>query len=107
MNFSTKAQTLKNLKKIGFNIPKLNIYKVKDFQKDKNKIIKNIQHNFKDKIAIRSSSTKEDVMGKTNAGKYKSFLNIDPTKTEKVITSIKEIIRDYDKDGKNELFSLW
>tara|TARA_Y100001970_G_C14250081_1_gene871176 strand:+ start:58 stop:2367 length:2310 start_codon:yes stop_codon:yes gene_type:complete len=104
MNFSTKAQTLKNLKKIGFNIPKLNIYRVKDFQKNKNKVIKNIQLNFKEKIAIRSSSTKEDVMGKTNAGKYKSFLNVDPTKTEKVKRSIEEIIKDYNKDNKNEFF---
>ena len=83
MNFSTKAQTLKKLKKIGINVPKLNIYKVGDYHKNKNRIIKKIQFDFKNKIAIRSSSSKEDTLGKTNAGKYKSFLNIDPKKKKK------------------------
>ncbi len=104
MNFSTKAQTLKKLKKIGINVPKLNIYKVRDYHKNKNRIIKKIQFDFKNKIAIRSSSSKEDTLGKTNAGKYKSFLNIDPKKKEKIRSSIEEIIKDYNKDSKNEFF---
>ena len=104
MEFFSKAQTLKNLKNIGINVPKLNIYKVSDFQKEKERIVKNIQNNFNGLLAIRSSSAKEDLLKKTNAGKYKSFLNILATDTKKIIESINEIIKDYDIDFKNEFF---
>ena len=104
MHFSSKAQTLKNLSKKGFNVPKLIIYKVKNYIKNKNIIIKNIQSNFKDKIAIRSSSAKEDLLGMTNAGKYKSFLNVEVSNHEKIKYSIDQIIKDYEYDEKNEFF---
>ena len=104
MKFFSKAQTLKNLKNIGINVPKLNIYKVSDFQKENGRIVKNIQNNFNGLLAIRSSSAKEDLLKKTNAGKYKSFLNILVTDTKKIIESINEIIKDYDIDLKNEFF---
>ena len=104
MQFSSKAQTLKNLKAFGFNVPKLNIYKATNFNTNKKNIIKNIQSNFNGMLAIRSSSTKEDLLGKTNAGKYKSFLNIPSTDSRKIEKSINEIIKDYDGDFKNEFF---
>ena len=107
MKFFSKAQTLKNLKNIGINVPKLNIYKVSDFQKEKERIIKNIQNNFNGLLAIRSSSAKEDLLKKTNAGKYKSFLNILVTDTKKIIESINEIIKDYETLKMNSLFSKW
>ncbi len=73
MQFFSKAQTLKNLKNIGINVPKLNIYKVSDFQKDKVKIVKNIQNNFNGLLAIRSSSAKEDLSKKQMQVNIKVF----------------------------------
>ena len=43
----TKGKTLIKLKKIGFNVPKLKVYKVKDIKKNKSKIIKEILYFFK------------------------------------------------------------
>ena len=104
MKFSTKAQTLINLKKIGINVPKLKIYNVKDFNKNKYKILEDIKKNFKGKIALRSSSVKEDALKKTNAGKYKSFLNIDPKINQIILFNISEIINDFDNNYKNQFF---
>ena len=103
MRFSTKANTLKNLINKGFNIPKINIFTVKDYKENKNKIIKTIKLNFKNNIAIRSSSSEEDLLGRTNAGKYKSFWNFVPN-NEKELKLIDQIINDYDNNDKNEFF---
>ena len=84
MRFSTKVNTLKNLINKGFNIPKINIFTVKDYKENKNKIIKTIKLNFKNNIAIRSSSSEEDLLGRTNAGKYKSFLNLVPNNEKRI-----------------------
>ena len=75
---------MKKLINKGFNVPKINIFKVKDYKKNKNIIIKSIKLSFKNKIAIRSSSIEEDLLGKTNAGKYKSFLNLNPSNGKKL-----------------------
>ena len=104
MNFSTKAQTLKNLKHIGINVPKLKIYKVKSYIKDKDNIKNSIKRNFIGKVAIRSSSAKEDLLKKTNAGKYKSFLNIDSNNLDQIENAIDQIIFDFDNNYKNEIF---
>lgn len=104
MRFSTKANTLKNLINRGFNVPKLNIFTVKDYKENKNKIINTIKLNFKNNIAIRSSSSEEDLLGRTNAGKYKSFLNLAPNNEKKIKDSIEQIIKDYNNNNKNEFF---
>ena len=91
MTISTKAKTLKKLNLKDAIIPKLKIYKVKDFLKNPNKIINNININFKSEIAIRSSSVEEDQSNKSNAGKFQSYLNINPknkTNTKKKILSV-------------------
>ncbi len=104
MNFSTKAQTLKNLKQIGINVPKLKIFKVNDYIKNKKVIINNIKNSFSGKVALRSSSAKEDLFKKTNAGKYKSFLNIETKNLAQIENTIDQIISDFDKNFKNEFF---
>ena len=78
MTISSKARTLKKLRLKNAIIPKLKIYKVKDFLKNPNKIINNININFKSEIAIRSSSFEEDQTNKSNAGKFQSYLNVNP-----------------------------
>ena len=80
-NLKNKAENLIFLQKKKFNVPKLSIYHCKDFHKNKNLIIRNIQENFNEKIAIRSSSKDEDGLRYSYAGKYKSFININPKNT--------------------------
>jgi len=73
-----KAKTLKNTKLKLSKIPKLEIYKVKQFFKNPDLIISEIKRIFENKkIAIRSSHIEEDGSKVSNAGKYLTFLNID------------------------------
>ena len=96
-NLKNKAKNLIFLKKKKFDVPKLLIFNCKDFYKNENFIIKNIQKNFKEKIAIRSSSKDEDGLKFSYAGKYKSFININPKNTNLLKIKIKEVIQSYKK----------
>ena len=96
-NLKNKAKNLIFLKKKKFDVPKLLIFNCKDFYKNENLIIKNIKKNFKEKIAIRSSSKDEDGLKFSYAGKYKSFININPKNTNLLKIKIKEVIQSYKK----------
>lgn len=106
MIFYSKAKTLNELKKLNFNIPKILIFTSKDFKNNHLKILFKIKKIFKKKIAIRSSSFDEDQNFKSNAGKFKSFLNVKPQDHHKVKNYIHEIIKDYkgNNESKNEIF---
>ena len=97
MEINSKARTLKNLNIDGVNVPKLKIYSTKNFVLNKNKILNDIKKNFKSSIAIRSSSYDEDQPNKSNAGKYTSFLNVNPKNLNKVKNRIEEVIKSYAK----------
>ena len=94
MQFSSKAQTLYNLKKkLKFSkIPKLLLFKAIDFKTKKFEIINQIKKNFKKKVAIRSSSHNEDSQKYSNAGKFKSILNVNPKNQVELNKSIKKVI---------------
>ena len=96
----TKADTLKNLKnqlKLSF-IDKPLIINHKDWNKSKLNLIKAIQNEFKGKkIIIRSSSFEEDNWTSSNAGKFKSFLNIDVINKEHIIKCVNEVFNSYTK----------
>ncbi len=102
-NLKNKAENLIFLQKKKFNVPKLSIYHCKDFHKNKNLIIRNIQENFNEKIAIRSSSKDEDGLRYSYAGKYKSFININPKNTNLLKKKINEVILSY-KNSDNIFF---
>lgn len=101
MKFITKGQTLLKLKKNGFNVPKLILIKQENFLANYNLYLKKISRNFKHKVAIRSSAIDEDGSNNSLAGKYKSFLNINPQNIFLVKDKIKEVIKSYKK--KNEV----
>ena len=103
MLFSTKGKTLSNLRAKGFNIPKLVLIKEAHFLKNTNKILNKISKEFKNKIAIRSSAANEDTSKSSLAGKYSSFLNIDPQNKLLVEDCINKIIKKYYKNKKNEI----
>ena len=97
MHTKSKGKTLLFLKK-KFNIPDLILVNSNFFLKNKEIITKEISKKFKNKkIAIRSSSVNEDTLKTTNAGKYKSFLNVASTNKSEVIYKILEVIKSYKK----------
>ena len=81
-------------KKYGFKVPKTFFFSKKEYLKDKDLIFKKIIKNFKKRIVIRSSSREEDNELISNAGKYKSFLNITLDKRI-IINLIDEVVIDF------------
>ena len=107
MKFSSKAEVLyklRNEKKFKL-IPKLKIFKLSDYQKNQNKIINKIKKSFKTKIAIRSSAINEDGNFFSNAGKYKSNINVDTKNSLSLNTKLKDVTNSLKKNNKN-LFLL-
>jgi hypothetical protein len=98
MILNNKAKTLINLKLKKSKIPKLKIYTYKNFLKKPKDILEDISNRFNKNIAIRSCSKSEDQKQKSNAGKFKSFLNINPKNKEEVKNKILEVIKSYKKN---------
>lgn len=97
----TKAESLIYLKlyekKLNYKIPKLIYFTKKDFNKNSNEIINNIKNIFKNKkVIIRSSSLQEDGLKKSNAGKFKSFKNLQ-TKKNILVKYINLVAKDFKK----------
>jgi phosphohistidine swiveling domain-containing protein len=106
MKFQTKAKnlhTLRNRIKFKF-IPKLFIFKVSNYLKDKNNILQIIQLNFLGKIVIRSSAFNEDSKISSNAGKYKSFVSINSRNIKEIEAAILDVIKPLESNKKNEFF---
>ncbi len=98
MKILTKAKTLEFLKKYKkFHVPKLYIFKEKDFAKNKVKILNKIRFRFKKKVAIRSSSKFEDTVVQSMAGKFLSVLNIDIKNIVEMERNINSVISSYKK----------
>ncbi len=105
MLFSSKSYTLKQLKLSKSIIPKLEIFRCKDYLLKKENIIKKIKLEFKNtKVAIRSSFSNEDTNQSSNAGKFKSFLNIDPRNAAELDIKIMEVINSKKKISNNDNF---
>ena len=101
---NNKALNLLFLKKKKFNIPKLIIFKSSDFIQNNDKVVKKIQKNFKELVAIRSSATNEDTLNFSNAGKYKSIINAKTTDSRKLINNILSVINSYGKSKFKNIF---
>ena len=96
---------LENKLKI-FKVPKTLIIKVKDWKKNKKKVLENIDNyflnlNYYKFVAIRSSASNEDTLKKSNAGVYDSFLNIDIQNKIKVEECINKIVAGYEREKIN------
>ena len=102
---STKAETLVVLseyqKKINIVVPKIFYFSKKEYLLNKNKILKNIKKIFVEKkIILRSSSQQEDQENSSNAGKFKSFQNLNPNSTsinEKILTILEDFNNSNDQ----------
>ncbi len=107
-NLITKGKTLEDLSK---NIKTAKILPLLRFKKyvyeyDKDNIVNNIQNHFKeDLLIIRSSANNEDGQDNSNAGHYKSILNVAKSDKIKIIEAINVVIESYDsKEGDQEIF---
>ena len=104
---TSKAETLIQIqnKLKNFTVPKLYVFKVKNWNNNKDLIIKDIQKNFinKKKIIIRSSSSNEDNLKTSAAGMFESVLNINPKNRNQIKNTIKKVIKSYKKYSVNIL----
>ena len=105
----TKAEVLFDLskKKIKFIVPKTYFFNVGEWKNNRETIIHKIITKFKgvrvNSVAIRSSAIEEDNENLSNAGKFSSELRI-PLKKKKLISSIKRIIKSYEKIKKKSSY---
>ena len=103
--FKSKGQTLVSLKKKQINIPLTLLISVDNFLKRTDKYLNQISKKFKNKkIAVRSSSNNEDNLKTSNAGKFKTYLNIDPNNSVEVLSKIWGVIKSYkQQSNQNEV----
>lgn len=98
---STKANTLYALSNIltHSRIEEMFILYIGDYEKDKPAVCHQIMKQFKGKrIVVRSSYSNEDSMQRSNAGHYKSILDVDSSDDSQIMSSIEEVIHSYEKD---------
>ncbi|OQY98973.1 MAG: hypothetical protein B6D35_10625 [Candidatus Brocadia sp. UTAMX2] len=96
-HFSTKANTLLKLKHClkSAVIEQEFIFSVLQWENEEDKIIRNIEEIFENKkIVIRSSSLNEDSLNYSNAGLYKSILNV-RSRRENIRRAVNEVISSY------------
>lgn len=98
---STKANTLYAMNGLihKARIEKMYILKVSDFWNDRSRVCREIMDRFGGcRIVVRSSSTQEDSLKFSNAGHYKSVLDVDSASEQEIIESIEEVIASYRED---------
>lgn len=98
LSFSDKASTLQELSKILKTATILPLVKVSYSELIENKVLlyKKISTFFQfDKIIIRSSSKAEDNNETSNAGHFKSVLNVQTNSQNEVIKAIKDVFDSY------------
>lgn len=102
--FTSKANTLRILQKKVKNsrIEKIFYFKVKEWFENDEKLLKKISATFKTGlVVVRSSALDEDLLDRSQAGKYQSILDINPKKTRKLKNAINSVIKSYQQKGNN------
>ena len=98
---STKANTLKVLEEriTKAKVEPMLIIIARDYRMNKSEMANEISKTFKgEKIVIRSSSTNEDCLKKSNAGHYTSVLDVDSSDTSNIISAIDIVLESYFSD---------
>jgi glutamine kinase len=101
----TKAETLEHLSEMGFPVPNLYYFTVKDWNNNKDLIISNIIKKFKGKnfLAVRSSSMSEDTGMESMAGAFESVLGVDVQDVDDLVQSINTVINSFDNNPNNQV----
>jgi hypothetical protein len=100
--FTSKSNVLQFLKtKIKkAKIEKLYVFTINNWKENESKIINEISKSFNQNIVIRSSAIGEDSVESSEAGKFESFLNINPKSKKAIKEKIEKVIESY-KKGEN------
>lgn len=101
---STKADTLFALRSLihESSIEEMYILHVRDYRMDRTGICHEIMDRFKGRrIVVRSSSSAEDSFQRSNAGHYKSILDVDSSSEEEIIAAVDAVVASYRKDIRN------
>ena len=106
--FGTKAETLKSLEnKLSLSkVLSQYSFTVADYNKDKYKVITDIQSSFTSKsLVVRSSALNEDTANSSMAGNYESVLNIDRSSEIELERAINFVINSYLKGNQEQNIS--
>lgn len=98
---STKADTLYALRSLIHEsvIEEMYILRVRDYRSDARSVCREIMEQFKGRrIVVRSSSSGEDSFQRSNAGHYKSILDVDSSSVEEIVRAVDAVIASYAKD---------
>lgn len=98
---STKANTLFAMQNLirKAKIEKMYILKVEDFWNNREQVCHEIRERFEgSRIVVRSSSTQEDSLKYSNAGHYKSILDVDSASLEEIEHAVDQVIDSYQED---------
>lgn len=98
LRFISKADTLYTLSGLlhKSSIEQLQAFVQRDWQEDKDSVIKAIKDKFKgETIIIRSSALNEDTAGFSNAGSFRSVLNVDSADDQAICSSVESVFESY------------
>ena len=99
----TKAETLKILSKIGYNVPEVFYFSVKEWKLKKENLIQKIITIFpKSLLAVRSSTKAEDTEDTSMAGAFESLLNV-KAKKNAIEKAVETVINSFDGDNTNQV----
>lgn len=99
----TKAETLKELENIGYNVPKVYFFSVNKWNISSKTILKEIISLFHGRqLAVRSSTKSEDTEDSSMAGAFESLLNIS-CESKSIRLAVNQIISSFDNDITNQV----
>lgn len=105
LRFISKADTLYTLSGLlhKSSVEQLQAFTQRDWQKDKDYVIKAIKDKFKgETIIVRSSALSEDTSVFSNAGSFRSVLNVDSADDQAICSSVESVFESYrEKNGEN------
>ncbi len=105
INFISKADTLAKLSKVlkKSHIEQFYVFTEHNWLENRELIVNSINNQFCGKtIIVRSSALNEDTLCKSNAGAYKSVLNVPGTDVLAISNAIDEVILSYMEKGVND-----
>lgn len=101
----TKAEVLYSLRELGFNVPKVYFFSVKDWNTNSTYLLDKIREYFSGyhELAVRSSTKSEDTAYSSMAGAFVSVLNINIHNDDEVKAAIEKVISSYDGAIENQI----
>ena len=101
--FSSKADALNYFQRKVKNskIEKMYVFNHHEWKNENSDILNKIQNIFSGKIVVRSSTIGEDSLEKSDAGKYKTILDLQVTQRNTIKNAINEVISSYNISEKD------